>query len=65
MSESDEIVVTQPARVDKDRRKLPSWRLEELRTTFWVIPSMLVVVAALLFDVTYEIDVAAFHHRIT
>jgi uncharacterized membrane protein len=65
VSELDEIVVTQPARVDKDRRKLPSWRLEELRTTFWVIPSILVVVAALLFVVTYVIDVAAFHHRIT
>jgi uncharacterized membrane protein len=65
VSQPDEIVVTQPARVDKDRRKLPSWRLEELRTTFWVIPSILVVVAALLFVVTYEIDIAAFHHRIT
>jgi uncharacterized membrane protein len=64
VSEPDEIVVTQPARVDKDRRKLPSWRLEELRTTFWVIPSILVVVAALLFVVTYEIDIAVFHHRI-
>jgi uncharacterized membrane protein len=65
VSEPDEIQVTQPARVDKDRRKLPSWRLEELRTTFWVIPSMLVVVAALLFLVTFEIDVAAFHGRLT
>ncbi len=62
MSEPDEIVVTQPARVDKDRRKLPSWRLEELRTTLWVIPSILVVVAALLFLVTFEIDVYAYHH---
>jgi uncharacterized membrane protein len=65
VSEPDEILVTQPARVDKDRRKLPSWRLEELRTTFWVIPSILVVVAALLFLVTFEIDVAAFHGRLT
>ena len=61
MSEPDEILITQPARVDKDRRKLPSWRLEELRTTFWVIPSILVVVAALLFLVTFEIDVYAYH----
>jgi uncharacterized membrane protein len=65
MSEPDEILVTQPARVDKDRRQLPSWRVEELRTTFWVIPSILVVVAALLFVVTFEIDVAAFHGRLT
>src|SRR6516165_8854509 len=64
MKEPDENVVRQPARVGKNRRKLPSWRVEELRTTFWVIPSILVVVAALLFVVTYEIDMAAFHHRI-
>jgi uncharacterized membrane protein len=57
--------VTQPARVDKDRRKLPSWRLEELRTTFWVIPGIVIVVAVLLFVVTFEIDIAAFHHRLT
>ncbi|HEY6428904.1 MAG TPA: DUF2254 domain-containing protein [Acidimicrobiales bacterium] len=62
MNEPDEIQVTQPARVDKDRRKLPSWRLEELRTTLWVIPSLLVIVAALLFLVTFEIDVYAYHH---
>ena len=64
MKEPDEIVVRQPARVGKNRRKLPSWRVEELRTTFWVIPSILVIVAALLFVVTYAVDVAAFHHRI-
>ena len=55
----------QPARAGKDRRKLPSWRWEELRTTFWVVPSILVVVAVLLFIVTFEIDVAAYHHRLT
>ena len=54
-----------PARVDKDRRNLPSWRWEELRTTFWVVPSILVVVSVLLFVVTFEIDVAAFHHGLT
>jgi uncharacterized membrane protein len=56
---------TQPARVDKDRHNLPSWRWEELRTTFWVLPSLLVVVAVLLFVATFEVDVAAFHHEIT
>ncbi len=55
----------QPARVGKDRRKLPSWRLEELRTTLWVVPIILVVVSGLLFVVTFEIDLAAFHHRLT
>jgi uncharacterized membrane protein len=55
----------QPARAEKDGRKLPSWRLEEFRTTLWVVPSILVVVAALLFVVTFEIDLAAYHHDLT
>jgi uncharacterized membrane protein len=46
-------------------RKLPSWRWEELRTTFWVVPSLLVIVATVLFVVTFEIDLAAFHHHLT
>ncbi len=54
-------VPPEPARVGKDRRKLPSWRWEELRTTFWVVPSILVVVSVGLFLVTFAIDVAAFH----
>ena len=44
------------------REKLPSWRWEALRTTFWMVPTVLVVVAALLFFVTFEIDLAAYHH---
>ncbi len=61
MSDIDELVAPQPARVGKDRRQLPSWRWEELRTTLWVVPSLLVVVSVLLFLVTFEIDVAAYH----
>jgi uncharacterized membrane protein len=61
----EELAAPQPARAGKDRRKLPSWRWEEYRTTFWVVPSILVVVAVLLFIVTFEIDVAAYHHRLT
>jgi uncharacterized membrane protein len=57
-----EVVAPQPARVGKDRRQLPSWRWEELRTTLWVIPSILVVVAVVLFVVTFAIDVAAYHN---
>jgi len=64
MSDIDEVVGPQPARVGKDRRQLPSWRWEELRTTLWVVPSILIVVAALLFLVTFEIDLAAFHGHI-
>jgi uncharacterized membrane protein len=59
------VIAPQPARVGKDRRQLPSWRWEELRTTLWVIPSILVVVSAVLFVITFQIDVAAFHHEIT
>ncbi len=55
----------QPARIGKDRRKLPSWRWEELRTTFWVVPSILIVVSVLLFIVTFEIDVAAHYSHLT
>jgi uncharacterized membrane protein len=45
--------------------KLPSWRWEALRTTFWLVPTLLVVVAALLFVATFEIDRAAYHHQLT
>ncbi len=65
MSGVDEVIVPQPARVEKDRRKLPSWRWEELRTTFWVVPILLVLVSVLLFVVTFEIDIAAYHHHLT
>ena len=40
---------------------MPSWRWEELRTTLWVVPCILVVFAVLLFVVTFEIDLAAYH----
>jgi uncharacterized membrane protein len=46
-------------------RKLASWRWEALRTTLWMVPSILVVVAGLLFVVTYEIDWAAYYGHIT
>ncbi len=64
MSDVDEVVGPEPARVGKDRRQLPSWRWEELRTTLWVVPVILIVVSVLLFLVTFEIDVAAFHGHI-
>ena len=64
MTDIDEVVAPQPARVGKDRRQLPSWRWEELRTTLWVVPAILIVVSVLLFLVTFEIDLAAFHGHI-
>src|SRR5271155_3135324 len=51
-------------RVRYAQRKLPSWRWESLRTTFWMVPTTLVIVAALLFVVTFEIDWAAYHRHL-
>ena len=61
VTDIEELVPPEPARVGKDRRQLPSWRWEELRTTLWVVPSILIVASVLLFLVTFEIDLAAFH----
>jgi uncharacterized membrane protein len=45
------------------REKLPSWRWEALRTTLWFVPTVLIVIAVLIFLLTFNIDVAAhFHH---
>jgi uncharacterized membrane protein len=44
---------------------LPSWRWESLRTTFWVVPTLLIVVAIALFAVTFAIDLAAYHHHLS
>ncbi|HMK62316.1 MAG TPA: DUF2254 family protein, partial [Acidimicrobiales bacterium] len=65
MTDDEQLVGPPPARVGKDRRQLPSWRWEELRTTLWVVPSLLVVVALLLFASTFAVDVAAFHRHLT
>lgn len=47
------------------QRRLPSWRREALRTTFWLVPTILVLVAGLLFLVTFEIDLAAYHGHLS
>jgi uncharacterized membrane protein len=44
-------------------RKLPSWRWEELRTTFWLLPVALVVLAVVLFAITAGIDLAAYNRH--
>ena len=36
-----------------------------MRTTFWLVPTILVVVAGVLFAVTFEIDLAAYHRHLT
>ncbi len=39
------------------------WRKEALRTTLWVIPLALLVLAVGLFAVTYAIDTRVYHHH--
>jgi uncharacterized membrane protein len=46
------------------RKRLPSWRWEALRATFWFVPTVLVVVAVLVFIATFAIDVAAYYGHI-
>ncbi len=53
-----------PAGRDRPGR-LPSWRREALRTTFWLVPTVLVVVAGGLFALTFGIDLAAYHRELT
>jgi uncharacterized membrane protein len=54
-----------PKPIKGTRAKLPSWRWEALRTTFWLVPTVFVLMAALLFLVTFEIDLAAHDHRLS
>ncbi len=49
---------------DSSSRRLPSWRREELLTTLWLVPTVLVAGAVVLFVVTYELDLAANHHHV-
>jgi len=46
-------------------RKLASWRWEALRTTLWLAPTVLVIVAVALFAVTFAIDWAAYYGHLT
>ena len=59
------VVQEQEDRTWVDRRRLPSWRWEALRTTFWLVPTILVAVACVLFLITFAIDFAAYHHHLT
>ena len=44
---------------------MPSWRRDALRTTFWVVPVLLIGVAVIFFVITFEIDLAAYHHHLS
>ena len=50
---------------EEAHRKLASWRWEALRTTLWMVPTVLVMVAGVLFVVTFEIDWAAYYGHLT
>ena len=47
------------------RPRLPSWRWEALRTTFWLVPTSSSAFAGLLFLATFVVDLAAYHHHFT
>ena len=44
---------------------LSEWRRERLRTTLWVVPTIEVAFAAVLFALTYAVDRAAYRHDLT
>jgi uncharacterized membrane protein len=49
----------------RNRKRLPGWRAEALRTTFWLVPCLLILVAVLCFGITFSIDLAAYEHHLT
>ena len=53
------------ARGRSGQQRLPSWRWEALRTTFWLVPTVLVLVAGLLFLLSLEIDWAVYHKHLS
>jgi uncharacterized membrane protein len=51
--------------VGAHRLRRASWQREELRTTLWLVPSLLVVASLLLFAITFGLDVAAYHGHLS
>ena len=45
-------------------RPAPTWRREALRTTLWLVPTMMVAAAVLAFVVSYRVDRAAYAGRL-
>ncbi len=45
------------------RKRLPGWRREALRTTLWFVPAVLILVAIVVFIVTFALDVGAYNHH--
>ncbi len=66
MTEPEHLNATSAEVLETNRRqRLPSWRWEALRTTFWLVPTLLVLAAVLLFLLTFEIDWAVYHKHLT
>jgi uncharacterized membrane protein len=42
-------------------RRVPGWRREALRTTLWLVPTVMVIAVSVLFVVTYSVDRASAH----
>jgi uncharacterized membrane protein len=61
----EEVASVRTSRAGPGETRLPSWRREALRTTFWLVPTILVVCSGVLFLITFEIDWAAYHHHLT
>jgi uncharacterized membrane protein len=49
--------------VNATRKRLPGWRREALRTTLWFVPAVLIVVAVVVFIITFSLDVGAYNHH--
>ena len=44
--------------------RIPAWRREALRTTLWLVPTVMVAGAVVLFVLTVELDLYVAHHHI-
>jgi uncharacterized membrane protein len=65
MIEGEKLSAQATGEIGRGRQgRLPSWRWEALRTTLWLVPTLLVVVACVLFVATFEIDWAVYHHHL-
>ncbi len=53
------------ARLLPQRLRRLGWQREELRTTLWLVPTVLVVASLGLFVITYAVDSAAYHHHLS
>ena len=55
----------QPHAGGAQRLRRASWQREELRTTLWLVPTLLVVASVALFAVTFSLDISAYHKHLS